>query len=480
MKIVHAASELFPFMKTGGLADAVGGLTRALAAAGHDVSVFLPGYRAALDHPDADGAERVLRLQVELGGQFLAADLLRVPLGPRLTVYFIVRDEFFDRRFAYGTTDRAYDDNAERFIFFSRAVAEALRLVDLKADVVQAHDWQTALLPVFVRLVERQHGTMLAAKTVFTVHNLAFQGVFPMSTFGLAGLPEEFRGVDGVEFFGQVNLLKAGLLFADRVTTVSPTYAQEIQTAEFGCGLEGVIATRAADLVGLLNGIDDTVWNPATDLLLPARYTADDLAGKARCRQALLRKCGLDPEFVGPVYGVICRLTEQKGIDLLLGARRFFEREHCKLVVVGTGQNHYEEALTALAQAHPRRIAMAKVLDEPMAHLVEAGADFFLMPSVFEPCGLNQMYSQRYGTVPLCSRVGGLVDTVVDLDTQPATGTGLLFAPTAEKFDWALFRSLHLYNDREALTAVMRRGMARDFGWQTAAHRYELLYQDAI
>ncbi len=480
MNIVHAASELFPFMKTGGLADAVGGLTKALAAAGHEVSVFLPGYRAALDHPDADGVERIHRLQIELGGRYLEADLLRLRLAPGYTVYFVARDEFFDRRGAYGTNERDYDDNAERFIFFAKAVAEAMRLADLKADVVHAHDWQTALLPVYVRLAEERHDTSLAVKTVFTVHNLSFQGVFPMDAFAFTNLPEEFRSVDGLEFFGQLNLMKAGLLFGDRVTTVSPTYAREIQSPEFGCGLEGVIATRASDLVGLLNGIDDSIWNPATDLLLPARYSADDPSGKAKCRRALLKKCGFDPETKAPIFGMICRLTEQKGIDLLLSARRFFETEDCRLIVVGMGRSHYEEALQELAQVNPRRIALARVLDEPMTHLVEAGADFFLMPSIFEPCGLNQMYSLRYGTIPVCSRVGGLVDTVTDLEEAPDGGTGLLFAPTEQGISWALERAMILHRNPEKLRAAIGRGMRREFGWATAARRYEQLYNDEI
>lgn len=480
MNIVHAASELFPFMKTGGLADAVGGLTKALAAAGHEVAVFLPGYRAALEHPDADTAERVHRLQIEMGGRYLHADLLRVQVSPGYTVYFVKRDEFFDRSGAYGTGDRDYDDNAERFIFFSKAVAEAMRLADLKADIVHAHDWQTALLPVYVRLAEERHDTSLAVKTVFTVHNLAFQGVFPMDTFRLTGLPEEFCSVDGLEFFGQLNLMKAGLLFGDRVTTVSPSYAREIQTPEFGCGLEGVIATRATDLVGMLNGIDDSIWNPALDPLLPARYTADDPSGKAKCRRALLKKCGFDPETKAPIFGMICRLTEQKGLDLLLSARRFFETEDCRLIVVGMGRNHYEEALKELAQANPQRIALARVLDEPMTHLVEAGADFFLMPSIFEPCGLNQMYSQRYGTIPLCSRVGGLVDTVVDAEENAEEGTGLLFTPSEQGISWALQRALLLCRQPDKMRAMMGRGMHRDFGWTTAARRYEQLYNDEI
>ncbi len=480
MNIVHAASELFPFMKTGGLADAVGGLTKTLAAAGHEVSVFLPGYRMALEHPEADGAHRIHRLQIELGGRFVEADLLRLPLGPGYTVYFIARDEFFDRRGAYGTNERDYDDNAERFIFFAKAVAEAMRLADLKADVVHAHDWQTALLPVYVRLVEERHDTSLAVKTVFTVHNLSFQGVFPMDAFALTNLPDEFRSVDGLEFFGQMNLMKAGLLFADRVTTVSPTYAREIQTPEFGCGLEGVIATRASDLVGLLNGIDDAIWNPAIDPLLPARYNLEDPTGKQKCRRALLKKCGFPADSTAPIFAVVCRLVEQKGIDLLLGAHRFFETQDCHLIVVGTGWARYEEAFNELSQAHPRRVVLAKVLDEPMTHLVEAGADFFLMPSIFEPCGLNQMYSQRYGTVPLCSRVGGLVDTVIDLEESPEEGTGLLFAPTEQGISWALERALMLYRRPEKMRAIIARGMRREFGWGTAAQRHLQVYNDEL
>jgi starch synthase len=355
-----------------------------------------------------------------------------------------------------------------------------MRLADLKADVVHAHDWQTALLPVYVRLVEERHDTSLAVKTVFTVHNLSFQGVFPMDAFGLTNLPDEFRSVDGLEFFGQMNLMKAGLLFADRVTTVSPTYAREIQTPEFGCGLEGVIATRSSDLVGLLNGIDDSIWNPAIDPLLPARYNIEDPAGKAKCRRALLKKCGFPVDSTAPIFAVICRLVEQKGVDLLLSAKRFFETQDCHLIVVGTGWARYEEALNELAQAYPRRVALARVLDEPMTHLVVAGADFFLMPSIFEPCGLTQMYSQRYGTVPLCSRVGGLVDTVADLEEPPEGGTGLLFAPTEQGISWALERAMVLYRQPEILRAIIARGMRREFGWGTAAQRYVQLYNDEV
>ncbi len=271
MKIVHVASELFPYMKTGGLADAVSALASALADNGHDVAVFLPGYRAALEHKDAAGAVRSLRVRVEMGEDFLGGDVRVISPRKNLKIHFICREEFFDRRAPYGNGERDYDDNMERFVFFCKAVVETLRVTDAKADIVHCHDWQAALLPVLLRESERRHGVTLALKTVFTIHNIAFQGVFPAKTFPRTNLPDELYAIDGLEYYSQINLLKGGILFADRVTTVSPRYAKEIQTPEFGCGLDGVAQTRAEDLVGLLNGVDTAIWNPGTDTLLPAR-----------------------------------------------------------------------------------------------------------------------------------------------------------------------------------------------------------------
>src|SRR5476651_278188 len=281
MKIVHAASEIFPYIKTGGLADAVGALADALANDGHAVSVFLPGYRAAVEHPLARAAERRLSLRVEMGDVFMSGEVRSFSPRENLTVYFICREEFFDRRHAYGTPERDYEDNHHRFIFFCKGVVETLRLLELGADIVHAHDWQCGLLPLLLRHAEQRHGVTLATKTVFTVHNIAFQGIFPLRSFYRTNLPAELMGIDGLEFYGQMNMMKGGLLFADRLTTVSPRYAREIQTPEFGCGLDGVVLTRAGDIVGLLNGIDAAVWNPARDGHLPANYTAGHLAGKA-------------------------------------------------------------------------------------------------------------------------------------------------------------------------------------------------------
>lgn len=480
MKIVHVASELFPYVKTGGLADAVGALTGALADRGHEVAVYLPGYRAVLEHKDAAAAERTHRLKVEQGIDFLSGEVRSFSPRPGVTVHLVCREEFFDRRGAYGNGERDYDDNSERFIFFSKAVVESLRLSDAGADIVHCHDWQAALVPVLLRQAERRHGVTLALKTVFTIHNIAYQGVFPSRTFARTNLPDEVNQMDGIEYYSQINLMKGGILFADRVTTVSPRYAQEIQTPEFGCGLDGVVQTRAEDLVGLINGVDTAIWSPATDEHLPARYSRQNMSGKKVCRAELLKRCGFTGAFKGPIFGVVARLAAQKGVDLILANRDFFQAHDVRLVLLGSGDRRLEEEVRALAREAPAKVHFTPRLDEAMSHLIEAGSDFFLMPSVFEPCGLNQMYSQVYGTVPVVSRVGGLVDTVIDADADPEHGTGLICEPNSTGLLDALQRALALFADPVRYAAVQQRGMARDFSWKSAAGAYDRLYQDSL
>jgi starch synthase len=480
MKIVHAASELFPYMKTGGLADAVGALTAAMAEKGHEVSVFMPGYRAVLEHKDAAGAERKLRLKIEMANSFLSGDVRVFSPRRNVTVYLICREEFFDRKGAYGNGERDFEDNADRFIFFCKAVVETLRLTDIQADIVHTHDWQAALLPVLLREAERRHRVTLALKTIFTIHNIAFQGVFPAKVFARTNLPDELFHIDGLEYYSQINLMKGGILFADRVTTVSPRYAKEIQTAEFGCGLDGVVQTRTDDLVGLLNCVDTAIWNPASDALIPARYSQANMAGKQVCRAELLKRAGLPADLKGPVFGMVCRLTEQKGVDLVLANREFFVKQEGALVVLGAGDKRMEAELAELAASAPQKIHLCARLDEAMSHLIEAGADFFLMPSLFEPCGLNQMYSQVYGTVPIVSRVGGLADTVIDIDEHPDIGTGVMCEPTVASLRSALHRAMRLFGDKPRYALTQRHGMARDFSWKAASAAYERLYQDAL
>jgi starch synthase len=323
MKIVHAASELFPYAKTGGLADAVGSLTATLAGAGHEVMAFLPGYRAVLEHPDAAQAERCLRLKIEMGDQFISGDVRRFSPRPNLTIYLICRDEWFDRRGLYGDGERDYEDNFHRFLFFQKGVIETMRLLALGADILHCHDWQTGLLPLLLRDTEKRFGLTLAVTTVFTIHNIAFQGLFPMRSYHRTNLPDEFRGIDGVEFYGQINMMKGGLLFADRVTTVSPQYAREIQTHRIRLRAR----RRGSDAGGRSHRPDQRHRHrgveSATDRLLPARYSVADLGGKAACRAELLKLAKLAASPTAPIYGMVCRLAEQKGLDLLLANKIF-------------------------------------------------------------------------------------------------------------------------------------------------------------
>lgn len=480
MRIAHAASELFPYLKTGGLADAVAALTGTLADRGHELAVFMPGYRSVLDGPHVAGLKPSHKLKIEMGDVFLAGDVYTLKPQPGLTLHLVCREEYFDRKLPYWTGERDYDDNDARFIFFQKAVVELLRLTDFKADIMHCHDWQTGLLPVFLREAERRYAVTLALKTVFTIHNIAYQGVFPRKSYALTSLPEELLTIDGMEYYDQMCMLKAGIVYADKVTTVSRQYAKEIQTPEFGNGMDGVIGTRLDDLHGLLNGIDTAVWNPATDKCLPARYSSDDLAGKAKCRAKLLKEFGWSTAFKGPVFGMVCRFTAAKGLDLVLEAREFFIRENCLLVVLGSGEKKYEELLHDFAATHPGKVGLCVRHDEAMSHLVEAGSDFFLMPSLFEPCGLNQMYSQAYGAVPLVSNVGGLVDTVTDIDASPEAGTGIMFPPTQAEFAAGLTRALTLFTDKTRYAATQRRAMQKDFSWTTAVAAYEKLYTDAL
>jgi starch synthase len=478
MRIVHVASEMFPYVKTGGLADVGGALATALAARGHEVTVFLPGYRAVVESPLAQDARRDAPVRVRLGDNEVAGDIFTVQPRPGLTLHLVARDEFFDRRHLYWNGEREYDDNDARFIFFQKAVLEVLRRGEVRADVVHAHDWQAGLLPLLLRNFEQGYGgTRLAERTVFTIHNIAYQGLFPRRSFALTNLHHSLNAMEGIEFFGRISLLKAGILYADQVTTVSANYAREIQTPEHGHGMEGVVRFRAAALHGIRNGIDTAVWNPARDALLPARFSADDLAGKTTCRERLLAEFGWPAKFAGPVFGMVSRITEAKGHDFVLGAADFFARNDCRLVVLGSGEAKLARALRELAAAHPDKIAVSIRLDEAMSHLVEAGTDFFLMPSRSEPCGLNQMYSLAYGTVPLVSRVGGLVDTVRDIDAEPELGTGIMFEPGVVGLTNGLERALGLWAEPKRLAMVRQRGMRRDFSWESVVPRYEQLYR---
>jgi len=479
MKIVQAASEMFPLIKTGGLADVCGSLSRSLAAAGNEVAFFLPGYRDIIQS-DLFAKGKLQRvLQIELGDSYLRGELWSVDLGERERLYVIRRDEFFDRQNPYGTRQRDYDDNDRRFVFFCKAVVESMRLLEIKADVLHCHDWQTGLLPLFLRFKEQESGVSLALKTFFSIHNLAFQGLFPRSSFGLTNLPEELDSIEGVEFYEQLSMMKAGIQFADKVLTVSPNYAREILTSEYGCGLEGGLKVREADLVGIANGIDTEVWNPGADKYIARNYDSDSLKSKMACQEALLEYAGLK-KGKGPVFGMVARLTQQKGVEFVLRQLSLLVERDCRFIILGKGEPSFEKAFRKWEKTCPEHIAVCIELSEEVSHMIEAGSDFFLMPSVFEPCGLNQMYSQRYGTLPLVSRVGGLVDTVVDLTRSPDEGTGIGFEPEHASFKEGVLAALDLYADPARMEAAIKRAMAADFSWERVTALYLDLYRYAV
>ena len=475
MRVVMLAPEVHPYAKTGGLADVLAALPAALNRIGVEVSVCLPAYRTALRA--LGPLPVILRLHAPVSSRMEPAEILAVPNAPVPT--FLVRaDRFFDRDGLYGVGGRDYDDNAERFAFFCRAALEWLRHASPAPDILHMHDWQTALVPAFLRATADLYPELAAVRTVQTVHNLAYQGRFPSEEWHLLNLDPRHFVPDGLEFYGDINYLKAGLLFADAITTVSPRYAEEIQTPSFGSGLDGVLRMRADRLRGILNGVDDAAWNPASDPFVPAHYDQGDLRGKARCKAALQADLGLAVSPEPALLAVVSRLAEQKGLELL-GAvlPGLLKTRAVQFVALGSGDARYEELLVDLAGQFPGQVEVRIGFDEPLAHRIEAGADVFLMPSRFEPCGLNQLYSLRYGTVPVVHATGGLDDTVVEFDARVGLGTGFKFTPyTEEAFLAALRRAIDTRRDAATWQRLVTNGMSQDFSWQRAAREYARLY----
>ncbi|MDR2463428.1 MAG: glycogen synthase GlgA [Verrucomicrobiales bacterium] len=461
MNILFAASELTPYAKTGGLGDVLAGLPAALRARGHGVAVALPLYRR-LRASLKELQRTPLTLSVELGRRSLSARVWQGVSREGVTVFAIERDEFFDRENLYGVNGEDYFDNAPRFIFYCHAVMELAGMLNPRPEVLHVNDWQAALIPLLVKEAR------LPFKTVLTIHNLAYQGVFPAAEFALTGLAGFYFKPHALEYYGRMNLLKGGILFADAVTTVSPGYAREILTEQYGCGVNG--ALKQSVLTGILNGIDTDLWNPATDPWLVANYDARRVtAGKRKNKEALLREFGLAE---GPLLGLISRLTEQKGIELILAALPELLSRGVGLVALGSGDAQYEEALRKLAKQYPRQVAARIGFDEQLAHRIEAGADIFLMPSRFEPCGLNQFYSMRYGTVPVVRKVGGLGDSVEH------GRTGFTFSGhNPESFLEATVSALELFGDRKRWKEMQMAGMRQDFSWERRVPEYERVYK---
>jgi starch synthase len=473
MEILFVASEVEPFSKTGGLGDVAGALPRALTARGHAVTIVTPRY-GTID-PEQEGL-RPLHRAVHVRGEPTRLWVKKDGDGARLL--FVEHEHFFgSRRGIYGEGGRDYPDNSERFAYLSRAALAIPGALRLEPRIVHVNDWQTGLVPFLLRHEHAKDPALAGVKTVFTIHNLAYQGVFPKSVVPVLGLPWDVFRYEAMEFFDQLSFMKAGLVFADALTTVSPTYAKEILTPEFGASLDPVLRHRADALVGILNGIDTHAWDPARDPFLPAHFDAKDVSGKAACKAALQRELSLPVRPDVPLVAMVGRLAEQKGIDLVAAALPQLLGLDFQLALLGSGQPEYEAAFARASREQPHRLAARIGFDEGLAHRMEAGADLFLMPSRFEPCGLNQMYSLRYGTVPVVRAVGGLVDTVEDFDGWQR-GTGFRFRDyTPSALVTAVRRALDTFRDRRAFRGLVLRGMAEDNSWERSAGRYEALYR---
>jgi starch synthase len=442
-----------------------------------EAELCIPGHRDALRAvgPSAPA----LRLRAPVSSRLEAAEVLAVPGAP-VPTWLIRADRYFDREGLYGTAAGGYPDNPERFAFFCRAALEWLRHQDPPPDVLHVHDWPAALAPAFLLGTAALYPELAAVRTVLTIHNLAYQGRFPPAAWHLLNLDGRYFAPDFLEFYGEVSFLKAGIVFADAITTVSPRYAAEIQTPALGEGLDGVLRSRRTRLRGILNGVDTAAWNPATDPHLPARYDATDMRGKARCKAALRSEIGLRGPAEAPLAGLVTRLAEQKGLDLLAVALpELLATSDLAVAVLGTGEERYQAQLRGLAARFPHRVGLRFGFDEGLAHRIQAGADLFLMPSRFEPGGLAQLYALRYGTVPVVHATGGLDDTVVEFDPACGTGTGFKFAPhTPAAFLAAMRRALRARGDTASWASLVANGMAQDFSWDRAAREYVRLYRD--
>jgi starch synthase len=487
LHIVIAGSEAFPFAKTGGLADVLGALPAALERLGHKPVVMIPAYRGIEKGGRIE--DTGLRFSVPIGTKHVAGGVLRGTLpGSDTPIYFIKQDEYYDRPGLYADKNQSYVDNCERFTFFNRAIIEAVHLLDLKADVVHVNDWHTGLLPVYLKTEFRDVPRFRNTASLMTIHNMEHQGVFWHWDMLLTGLDWSYFNWRQMEAYGQLNLLKSGLVFSDGINTVSPRYAQEIQTPDFGCGLDGVLRSRAADLTGIINGVDYAVWNPTTDKFLPKAYGPQNVReGKAAAKAQLQHQLGLEVRADMPLVGFIGRLVPQKGIDLIVDVLREWVRTQDVqwAFLGGDGDPKLGDELARLAGGNPQKVAVRIEKSEELAHRIEAAVDMFLMPSRFEPCGLNQLYSLKYGTVPVVHAVGGLANTVVDASPEnirSGNATGFSFSgATAARFEEVLFRACTMFRGQpESWAKLQQNGMNQDWSWDRSARDYVDLYRRLI
>ncbi len=477
LRVVFATPEMVPFAKTGGLADVTGTLPKEIRTLGHEVLCFVPKYKK-VDPARWPMKLAVERLQVPVGNEVDTGRVFRYDDPSGIQVYFIDQPEYFSRDELYGTPLGDYPDNDRRFVFFQKAVLETLKILGLKPDVIHCHDWQSALIPTYLKTLYENDSFFAKTKTVFTIHNLAYQGNFPPDSLPVTGLSwQEFR-MERLEFYGKVSFLKGALVYSDALTTVSPRYAQEIQTKEYGCGMEGVLQTRREDLVGIVNGIDPAEWDPENDPDIPTPFSLKKIEGKAADKAALQKDNHFTVDENIPLFGITTRLADQKGLDILAPAMEGLMKRGVQLALLGTGEDRYHQLFQELGKRHAKQLGVHILFDARLAKRIYAGSDIFLMPSRFEPCGLGQLISFRFGTVPLVRETGGLADTVKEFDPRTGEGTGFLFKEyTSKAFLDAVDRTLETYRNKKLWSKLMKNGMKQDFSWRASARQYVELYE---
>lgn len=481
LKILYVSPEVAPFSKTGGLADVAGSLPLAIKQLGHDIRIITPLYKCTMEKKYGLTPLKK-KIFVPVGSKIADATLYQGQLRD-VPIYFIRRDSFFNRKYLYGNLRGDYSDNAARFIFFSRAVLETLKAIDFFPDIIHCNDWHTGLLPVYLRTIYKSAPSYSKIASLYSVHNVAYHGAFAESEFSLTCLPKNLFNPWGIEFWGKINFLKGGILFSDMINTVSEKYSKEIQTEEYGFGLDGVFRDRKRELFGILNGVDYNEWNPATDRLIVANYCEKAFQGKRACKKNLLKEFDLQMSLDQPVIGIISRLTDQKGFDII-------EKSMAKLmslsmpigiVILGTGDSLHQKLVKGLARKYPKRLSAKISFDNVMAHKIQAGSDLLLMPSKYEPCGLTQIYSLRYGTIPIVRATGGLDDTIKNYNPATEKGNGFKFSDhSAKVLIETVDRALQVFKDTKKWNALMRSAMKEDFSWKVSAKKYEDLYYRAV
>ena len=481
MKILVAASEVVPFAKTGGLADVAGSLPKAFNSLGHDTRIILPKYKT-VDEKKFNLKE-LTTVTVKIKDRTETATIYRTYLPEtKVTVYLVGQDKYYNRDNLYREKDRDYEDNAERFVFFSRAILELIKKINWKPDVIHCNDWQTGLVPAYLKTVYGNDSFYKDISTVFTIHNLAYQGIFPKNVVELAGFDWDVFTSEGIEFRDSVNFMKAGLVYSDILNTVSERYSLEIQTAdEFGRGLEGVLRHRRDDLYGIINGVDYDEWNPESDELIVSNYSLATIKKKSKNKEALLKENGLPFLKNIPLIGLISRLDDQKGLDIIAEVIEDIMELDLQFVLLGTGDKKYHEMFTRIKEKHPEKVGANLKFDNRLAHMIYAGSDFFLMPSRFEPCGLGQLISFKYGTIPIVRATGGLYDTVEDFDINTCKGTGFVFTSySGKELLHTVKRALDSYNNKKAHAKLVINAMTQDFSWESSARKYITLFKKAI